>query len=456
MATVVTCYYKIHSKNSSETYMKWIENFMKFNFNCVIFCDNVSHKLLCELYPETPRRKYRIVEITAFICSKFDWNRDLCIDPEKNIHTIELYKLWAEKVFFIKRAIHENVFDTDFFVWTDIGSFRDVGRLQDFTNYPNINRLECDKITFLQLNPFSSLELENIDQADNRFLYTIRIGGGIFGGRSDILLKFSALYDNVLKEFDDSGIFKGKDQNLFSFIIIRNPDMFNIINAVTHNGYDKWFYLHYYLSSISITDLPVIYICPEHNEKYINRGKNTRDLLERIGFNNIQHYKSGTERYPQCLVNATINILSANLNDSPILIVEDDIGWTGIKTIDIPLDADAIYLGLSYCGGHATENIHVLYCNAIPYSDTQCRIINMLSAHAILYISKRYKQAVMNELYKIKDINYYNDVAISRIQKDYNVYGNNVPVFFQDDGPVRDVTDIIFRFNAGNFSIIKR
>ena len=47
---------------------------------------------------------------------------------------------------------------------------------------------------------------------------------------------------------------------------------------------------------------------------------------------------------------------------------------------------------------------------------------------------------------KIKDIVYNSDVMMSRIQRNYNVYANNMPVFYQDDDMARGITKIKFRF----------
>jgi hypothetical protein len=71
-------------------------------------------------------------------------------------------------------------------------------------------------------------------------------------------------------------------------------------------------------------------------------------LLQRIGFKKIEHYKSSTENYPDCLTNAFIVILKNNL-DNPVLILED-VEWTCHLYFEYNFRYDAIYLGLSKCG----------------------------------------------------------------------------------------------------------
>lgn len=60
---------------------------------------------------------------------------------------------------------------------------------------------------------------------------------------------------------------------------------------------------------MKITDLKVVFSCPDHNEKYNMRRQHMEQLLKNIGFTQIEHYKSSTENYPDCLNKANIEIL---------------------------------------------------------------------------------------------------------------------------------------------------
>lgn len=181
---------------------------------------------------------------------------------------------------------------------------------------------------------------------------------------------------------------------------------------------------------MKLTDLKVIYICPEHNEKYKARKHHMESLLSSIGFKDIVHYKSSTDSYPRCLVTATIDILTTYM-DIPFLLLEDDVEFTGEYDFNLDDGVDAIYFGLSRSGGSSTKNIHDGPSLFEPYSKSQVRVLNMLSAHAILYITPCYKQAVIECLKPALTMNYYNDVLISRIQKNFMILANNSPAFFQ-------------------------
>lgn len=196
---------------------------------------------------------------------------------------------------------------------------------------------------------------------------------------------------------------------------------------------------------INLLNIKTYFICPSHNEKYIERQKHMELLLKKLGFTNFIHYKSGTENYPTCLSNATINILNYNLNDEPILLLEDDIEYTGEElSFNIPDNSDAIYIGISKCAGDYFNNIDNGKSICKSLNDTQVKIINMLSTHAILYISKKYKENVIFELNKYINTNYYNDVIISRIQQYYNIIANKHPIFYQSSkfGNVQHVEDM--------------
>ena len=179
---------------------------------------------------------------------------------------------------------------------------------------------------------------------------------------------------------------------------------------------------------MKLCDIKVIFICPNHNDKYKARKNFTETLLQKIGFTSIIHYTSGHDTYPRSLISATINILKAYL-DEPILLLEDDCGFTGIDDFEFIPEADAIYFGLSRSAGHPTQNIDLGESKFISYSPNYVRVINMLSGHAILYISRGYKEAVIKIL--TDNMSFYNDVLMSRLQSSYLILALKKPIFFQ-------------------------
>jgi len=191
-----------------------------------------------------------------------------------------------------------------------------------------------------------------------------------------------------------------------------------------------------------LLDVPVVFICPDHNEKYTARKEYMFNFLQKIGFKNVTMFKSETsEIYPKCVAEDTYSILSSRLDDEPFLLVEDDIElteWVTDMNIEIPQDTDAFYLGFSIYGGSKTSPIESNgygNINVQPFLEKYVKILNMLGTHAVLYVSKRYKQAVFDLMETIieSDIPMISDVMITRIQENYNIYAYKFPFFFQSD-----------------------
>ena len=163
-------------------------------------------------------------------------------------------------------------------------------------------------------------------------------------------------------------------------------------------------------------------------------------LLAKIGFpgERVEHYKSSTENYPDCLGKAVIEILTKYMHQ-PVLILEDDLEFTGIEEFDYVDGADAIYFGLSIAGGHATQNHADGPCRHIPFSESQVRVQNMLGGHAILYMTATYKQAVIESFQAHIGQRYHTDVLMSRLHPKFLVLANKRPTFYQSS-----------RFNTGS------
>jgi hypothetical protein len=271
-------------------------------FQTIIYCDEFSKNHLLLSYPETQNRKYVLRPFTSFVTSKWDWTFDESIDPEihrsnldtndsdnevklgsnrdtndgetkdcnsftkrsegklKLQHKSKLYQIWNEKIFMIVDAIKTNFYNTYTFVWVDIGSFRDKNVLFLFEGFPDNRYFQHDKVSFLQIADFTIKERDNIDDFDNRFLTTNRIGGGIFGGGIHALLQFSDIYFKIISEAKNKKVFAGKDQTLYCFAILRHPHLFNLIKQYrsifiqvhtpeSYYTYDFWMSLHLIWSS---------------------------------------------------------------------------------------------------------------------------------------------------------------------------------------------------------------
>ena len=116
--------------------------------------------------------------------------------------------------------------------------------------------------------------------------------------------------------------------------------------------------------------------------------------------------------------------------EPPFIILEDDATPLNFNPIiTIPDDADAVYLGISSWGrmnGHSGP--FVQYENI---DDNLHRVYNMLGTHAILYLNEEYISVCKKIAYHHHDINEHVDIGFTDVQKYYNVYAFDDPLFYQ-------------------------
>ena len=245
--TLVSAYYIIKSKYEPQTYERWINNFMKIKTHKIIYTDENSIDTIkkYDVYNKN-KTKYIIFPISDFLLSKYNnlWTKHHEMDIEKEKHSIELYKIWGEKLNFLKKAIKLNPFDSSHFVWCDIGAFRCVNKISKYLNWPKPTNLE--KIIFLNLRSFEKTDKDEI--TTNNFKIQYRIGGGIIGGNIKSILQF---HEKLYEMYDycfNNDIFCGKDQNIYILTILKNPNLVKLIKIPKHYKGNSWFYLEDYLN----------------------------------------------------------------------------------------------------------------------------------------------------------------------------------------------------------------
>ena len=217
--TVVTAYYPVKkNKHGEAKYNTWMKLFFK-NVTCPVICFCPKDRKDALLAMAGPNVNLVVREFNSFDMMSDKqmkiWNEFYKKDPEKEIHSPELYAVWAAKQEFVLTAMKKSY--SDIYVWCDIGAFRTdhQGSFSNTYKYIVPNKITC-------------LDIENT------------IGGGILAGDKEAWNTFSNNYLQELKSRPD-----GKDQNIFRKII-------NHTNAVIIKPTDKygdpWFYLTYIFS----------------------------------------------------------------------------------------------------------------------------------------------------------------------------------------------------------------
>lgn len=257
--TLVTAFYNFKKNkynNNIEIYLYWINNFLpNCNSNMIIFTNKDCYEFIKKMrINHLDKTKIIILEIEDFYTYKYYnyWLNDLNRDPEKNLHNINLYMIWNEKCKFIEKSIILNPFNTDYFIWSDIGIIRDPKYIDLIKTFPNnniLNTIDNSKMYMLYIDCYNDIPYDNdivLDGASEMFLYKNYIGGTIFFGHKDIFNIYIKKYYDMLDKFIENKYFAGKDQSIISCVYFNNKELFNLIKPNLELFNDKWFYLLYY------------------------------------------------------------------------------------------------------------------------------------------------------------------------------------------------------------------
>ena len=185
---------------------------------------------------------------------------------------------------------------------------------------------------------------------------------------------------------------------------------------------------------INISSLPIVYINMDRQE---DRNFNMIQIGKDLDFKNYSRVQGvDTPSHPIAgCASSHYNILKDI--SKPTVILEDDCAIVHKnKIIDIPDDADAVYLGLSNWGFLNNESKEGNYlCKKSEQYPNAYKVDGMLATHAILYISKEYKDMAARIAKWSLDNDRHIDQGLALIQKYFNVYALSIPMFYQKDNP---------------------
>jgi hypothetical protein len=145
--TVVTVLFQFgKSKHSSDDYEKWsstmisslsgpviafvdykweqkfIDKFTKSNTTCQIYAVHSVWDIMRELGKDRNQKYIQSYQ-----------EHQLSLDPEKALHSPELYAVWNLKHYLLKKVAHLNPYKSKFFIYTDSGAWRG----SKFKNWPD-------------------------------------------------------------------------------------------------------------------------------------------------------------------------------------------------------------------------------------------------------------------------------------------------------------------------------
>lgn len=254
--TIVTTFYNFNNKkHHTVNYFYWINNYLPNIDNyMIIYCDKNSEDIIKNFRKNyLEKTKIYTIDIEDFYTYKYldRWkNYDIHVDHEKNYHNTDLYMIWNEKENFLKLAINSNPFNTNYFVYTDIGMIREEYYIEHIKSFPDMEKINSiDKNKVYLLNVGDEVDY-NFKTPNEYYRYRNCIGGGVILGHKDVLLKFIDYYYLMIDDFIKNNLFSGKDQNILANVCIKHKDIIELIKPKKSPLNNDWFYMIYHYSSV--------------------------------------------------------------------------------------------------------------------------------------------------------------------------------------------------------------
>lgn len=180
--------------------------------------------------------------------------------------------------------------------------------------------------------------------------------------------------------------------------------------------------------NLDLRKVPAIYInLQRDNEK----NEYMYNMLTELGFETIIRVEASEFPSNRHLAGCSFSHFNAlNELDAPFIVFEDDCRVNDFQpVIQIPEDADAVYLGVSSWGRMNSHSGPFVQYEKVD--DNLLRVYNMLGAHSILYLSQEYASLCSKISIHATNIAEHQDIGFAEVQRYYNVYTFDNPMFYQ-------------------------
>ena len=179
--------------------------------------------------------------------------------------------------------------------------------------------------------------------------------------------------------------------------------------------------------NLDLREIPAVYI---NLDQDVEKNESMKSMLDQCGFKHIIRVE-GKYTPDRPLAGCSMSHYNALSEvDPPFIVFEDDCKIkTFCSTIEIPDDSDAVYLGISSWGRMNSHSGPFVQSENVGFG--MVRIYNMLSAHSVLYLDEEYTSLCRRISYNSYETAQHQDIGFAEIQRYYNVYAFNDPLFYQ-------------------------
>ena len=179
--------------------------------------------------------------------------------------------------------------------------------------------------------------------------------------------------------------------------------------------------------NLDLREIPAVYI---NLDQDVEKNESMKSMLDQCGFKHIIRVE-GKYTPDRPLAGCSMSHYNALSEvDPPFIVFEDDCKVKAFRpTIEIPDDSEAVYLGISSWGRMNSHSGPCVQSESIGFG--MVRIYNMLSAHSVLYLDEEYTSLCRRISYNSYETAQHQDIGFAEIQRYYNVYAFNDPLFYQ-------------------------
>ena len=224
----VSGYWQVKNKHEN-SFDSWFKNTLNVNHPYIFFCnENIIDNI--KFYRNNFPTHFLNYDLNNFLTNALPFRDD--ITHPLHCPSIELSKIWHEKMNLLDIASKLNPYNSEWFFWIDAGmcSLRNSDRTFEFKNLDKLDKLDIDKFHYTKSVVNPTFSYENI----KRGIYTHEISGtylihkNMIGKFKDLYYQYLYLTLNNIDKLQEK-YFAASDQCIWSLIYVNHPELFNKI-----------------------------------------------------------------------------------------------------------------------------------------------------------------------------------------------------------------------------------
>ncbi|MBC8443068.1 MAG: hypothetical protein H8D80_02625 [Proteobacteria bacterium] len=180
------------------------------------------------------------------------------------------------------------------------------------------------------------------------------------------------------------------------------------------------------MSLLDLSNLKTYWI---NLDEKTDRKETMENLFDELGIKNHERVSAVKAQpyYYGCGMSHIKTLEMGLATGKPFLVLEDDVAHTDgfTKTLDVPEDVDAVYLGYTVWSDDKDRSLMSRMTNPLEvkqHDDNFVKISYMTSLHAVLYMTEEYVKGCIESMTDwVQNKDWHCDVATAEIQKDFNV-----------------------------------